>query len=99
MNDNLTLDLLEKIEDKLLQLSEQYVGREQRLIANIAACIGSTVVDQREAQAVVCIAVGPDTSIGDYAHNKSTGPAVPDGYWEIRSMAYEGSAPNSEVQP
>lgn len=27
--------------------------------------------------------------IGDKAHDLSTGPAVPDGYWEIRGMAYE----------
>jgi hypothetical protein len=26
--------------------------------------------------------------IGDLAHDKSTGPAVPDGYWEIRELAY-----------
>jgi hypothetical protein len=28
-------------------------------------------------------------SIGDYAHGKSTGPVVPDAFWEIRSMAYD----------
>jgi len=27
--------------------------------------------------------------IGDYAHDHSTGPAVPDALWEVRSMAYE----------
>jgi hypothetical protein len=27
--------------------------------------------------------------IGDYAHDKSTGPAVPDALWEIRRTAYE----------
>jgi len=26
--------------------------------------------------------------IGDYAHDKSTGPAVPDALWEVRGMAY-----------
>ena len=26
--------------------------------------------------------------IGDFAHDKSAGPAVPDSLWEIRSMAY-----------
>lgn len=26
--------------------------------------------------------------IGDFAHDKSTGPAFPDALWEIRSMAY-----------
>lgn len=28
--------------------------------------------------------------IGDLAHEKSTGPAVFDGYWEIRELAYHG---------
>lgn len=28
--------------------------------------------------------------IGDFAHDASTGPAVPDALWEIRSMAYGG---------
>lgn len=28
------------------------------------------------------------TAIGDLAHDKSTGPAVPDVLWEIRSMAH-----------
>lgn len=27
--------------------------------------------------------------IGDFAHDKSTGPAVPDALWEVRTMAYE----------
>ena len=27
--------------------------------------------------------------IGDYAHDRSTGPVVPDALWEIRSMAYD----------
>ena len=26
--------------------------------------------------------------IGDFAHDHSTGPAVPDALWEVRSMAY-----------
>lgn len=30
-------------------------------------------------------------AIGDYAHDRSTGPAVWDPLWEIRSMAYEGA--------
>ncbi len=29
-------------------------------------------------------------AIGDYAHDHSTGPAVPDALWEVRRMAYEG---------
>lgn len=27
--------------------------------------------------------------IGDYAHERSTGPAVPDPLWEVREMAYD----------
>lgn len=27
--------------------------------------------------------------IGDFAHDKSTGPAVPDALWEVRQMAYD----------
>ena len=27
--------------------------------------------------------------IGDYAHDHSTGPAVPDALWTVREMAYE----------
>ncbi len=30
--------------------------------------------------------------IGDYAHDQSTGPAVPDALWEVRSMAYGSGA-------
>ena len=29
-------------------------------------------------------------SIGDYAHDRSTGPALPDDLWEVRRMAYGG---------
>ena len=27
--------------------------------------------------------------IGDFAHDRSTGPGVPDDLWEVRRMAYE----------
>ena len=27
--------------------------------------------------------------IAEYAHNESTGPAIPDALWEIREQAYE----------
>lgn len=30
------------------------------------------------------------TTIGDYAHDRSTGPAVFDDLWEVRRLAYEG---------
>jgi len=32
-------------------------------------------------------------AIGDYAHARSTGPAVPDALWEVRRMAYEAVYP------
>lgn len=28
-------------------------------------------------------------AIGDFAHDRSTGPAIPDALWEIREMAYQ----------
>lgn len=30
--------------------------------------------------------------IGDFAHDKSTGPAIPDALWEVRGMAYAAVA-------
>ncbi len=35
--------------------------------------------------------------IGDFAHDRSTGPAVEDDLWEVRRMAYELLTPNAEV--
>jgi len=35
-------------------------------------------------------------SIGDYAYDNSTGPAVPDALWEIQSMAYAAVAAEKE---
>lgn len=32
--------------------------------------------------------------IGDLAHDKSTGPAVPDTLWEIRQLAYDAFKEN-----
>lgn len=32
-------------------------------------------------------------AIGDFAHDKSTGPAVPDALWEVRGMAYDAGKP------
>lgn len=32
--------------------------------------------------------------IGDFAHDRSTGPAVEDALWEVRRMAYEALTPN-----
>ena len=35
--------------------------------------------------------------IGDFAHDRSTGPAVEDDLWEVRRMAYELLTPNAEL--
>lgn len=37
--------------------------------------------------------------IGDYAHDRSTGPAVPDALWEVRSMAYAAARGDSNDAP
>ena len=41
-------------------------------------------LQQRLAEAESAL---PD--IGDFAHDQSTGPAVPDALWEVRRMAYD----------
>ncbi len=35
--------------------------------------------------------------IGDFAHDRSTGPAVEDALWEVRRMAYEAMTPNAAM--
>ena len=35
--------------------------------------------------------------IGDFAHDRSTGPAVEDDLWEVRRMAYELLIPNAAL--
>jgi len=36
--------------------------------------------------------------IGDFAHDRSTGPAVEDALWEVRRMAYELLTPNQTAK-
>ena len=45
------------------------------------------IIDEKVAE--IAALKGCLTSIGDLAHDTSTGPATYDTYWEIRSMAYE----------
>lgn len=40
-------------------------------------------------------ATGTLKDIGDFAHDRSTGPAVEDDLWEVRRMAYELLTPNA----
>jgi hypothetical protein len=35
--------------------------------------------------------------IGDFAHDRSTGPAIEDALWEVRRMAYEAMTPNASL--
>lgn len=44
----------------------------------------ATAAEQRVSQADVAL-----VGIHNYAHELSTGPTVPDGYWSIRGMAAE----------
>lgn len=52
---------------------------------------GCTLTQRDELCAEVDRLVGLLQEIGDIAHEHSTGPAVPDAYWEIRAMAYAGT--------
>jgi hypothetical protein len=60
-------------------------GRIAELEAHIAAVDGW----RKDADA----AYETLAAIGDYAHARSTGPAVPDALWEVRRMAYEAVYP------
>lgn len=74
------LELIAAVEkdkqDAIKQRDQQYgraeVAIEERDAANARAGAAEEMLRQ----------------IGDYAHDKSTGPAVPDALWEIREMAY-----------
>lgn len=52
------------------------VGREA------AATLRQIIADRDQLQ-------GRLKDIGDFAHDRSTGPTVPDDLWEIRRMAYD----------
>lgn len=57
------------------------------LIGNIKA--GELILAIRRLQEEVDRLNSLLIEIGDFAHDKSTGPAVPDALWEIRTMAYQ----------
>lgn len=57
------------------------------LIGNIKA--GEFILAIRRLQDEVSRLNNLLSDIGDFAHDKSTGPAVPDALWQIRSMAYQ----------
>lgn len=50
---------------------------------------GCTLAQRDELRAKVDRLVELLQEIGDIAHERSTGPAVPDALWEVRRMVYE----------
>lgn len=52
-----------------------------------------------EAQAAVIELQEVLAAIGDFAHDKSTGPAVPDALWDVRRMAYDAIKPDGVASP
>ena len=54
---------------------------------------GNTLESEREANAVLSAENAELrarlTDIGDFAHARSTGPAIEDDLWEVRRMAYD----------
>lgn len=71
-------------------------GWRQFARALLADCAGHVAAQPAAAQPVETTGlqqivdglVDALNEIGDYAHDRSTGPAVPDALWEIRGMAY-----------
>ena len=64
---------------------------EERTAWRVAAENAEAALE--EAQTQLDSAWETLAEIGDFAHDKSTGPAVPDDLWEIRSMAYTAAEP------
>lgn len=67
-------------------------AREGVFIERIAALEAELAKVRQERDA----AVAALKDIGDFAHDRSTGPAVPDTLWEIRRMAYDELAARKE---
>lgn len=59
-----------------------------RLIADAPALLAEVVRLRAERDALRDAL----TEIGDFAHDRSTGPAVPDALWDVRIMAYAAAA-------
>jgi hypothetical protein len=60
---------------------------------------GWKLVPETPTDAMLDAAYEALAAIGDYAHARSSGPAVPDALWEIRSMAYDAVAPAIAAAP
>ena len=68
--------------DKLLGIwLDRYIELEKKYLS----VVGELAIAKEEINCYELILF----DIGDLAHDASTGPAVPDTYWEIREMAYK----------
>ena len=63
----------------------------QQLIDRVARLVSQLARTEAECERLLEVL----TNIGNYAHDASTGPTVPDAFWEIRKMAYEALADNT----
>ncbi len=53
------------------------------------------LVRRRDAEREIDFLLAVLKDIGDFAHDRSTGPAVEDDLWEVRRMAYEALTHNA----
>ena len=65
-------------------------GGSLKLVMLLGAIEHRDVMLKRVADATIDRLHDRLRQIGDRAHDASTGPAVPDVLWEIRSLAYDG---------
>ena len=78
----------------------EVLGRANALEAELKATQARLVASDkllREEFAQRQDALATLRDIGDFAHDRSTGPAVEDALWEVRRMAYELLTPNAKV--
>ena len=76
----------------------EVLGRANALEAELKATQARLVASDellREEFAQRQDALATLRDIGDFAHDRSTGPAVEDALWEVRRMAYELLTPNA----
>jgi len=82
---------------RLLSMAERFILNGHSADATHAvrrlAALARPAADAGEAQHEVDRLTDVLAQIGDYAHDKSTGPAVPDALWTVRAMAYDALSP------
>jgi hypothetical protein len=77
------------------------LGRANFLEAELKATRARLAVSDellREEFAQKADALATLREIGDFAHARSTGPAVEDALWEVRNMAYAMLTPSAMVE-